>query len=213
MKNMPRNHLPSWHNVSWVIYKGVDYCSNVYTLNLYLRKLFWKTANTEAPKFLQVKNLFTQWRQEKNKEQNSPMQQGQMKDILSTQHHIGDETTGRLHTGKAEDLDQGSSVYEAVWSHSGGTGTTQIATVILQVPKSCRKHGNCAELKSSELKPRAALRRLRRAWCSRQSKSKADMLYDPWVHRTDGSTGCHCTLAEPGVAVCFHYENANTQVT
>lgn len=107
--------LPSWYNIPWCIKTDTGYCSNVLNFNFYLRKLFWKTGTLKLPNFSRWRT-FSPSDDRKNKERNPPTQLGEcsnsqpsdeMKDILSTQHHIGGEKTGRLHIRKAEDLDRG----------------------------------------------------------------------------------------------------------
>lgn len=50
-KKIPCNYLPFWHNISQFTKKGMGYCSNINTFNLYLQKLFWKTRKLELPNF------------------------------------------------------------------------------------------------------------------------------------------------------------------
>lgn len=61
-------------------------------------------------------------------------------------------------------------------NHNSGTAITQLATVILQVPKDCRK---TIQLCTAEILTAEAQSSVQRLWYSRQRKSRAHILWSP----------------------------------
>lgn len=162
---------------------GTNYCSNINTFNLYLQKLFWKTRTLELPKFLQVKNLFSD-----NKRKNKTLQRTRknaatpnykMRQRISSPHNTALE--GRRPAGSIHRRLKFFIKVLCTLSHNSGTSITQLATIILQVPKSCRKTTlHCWNLYNWS--PEWAVFR----GSDTQDKGKAGLIYyDLRIHRTD----------------------------